>query len=53
MSVRERLDAGRATTEDAMELFDSLEPVDVGFMIGNWKGEGFYSSIAFRSSSDT
>ncbi len=30
MSVRERLDAGRATTEDAMELFDSLEPVDEG-----------------------
>ncbi len=41
MRVREILDAGRATTEDAMELFDSLEPVDVGFMIGNWKGEGF------------
>ncbi len=44
MSVRERLDAGRATAEDAMELFDSLEPVDVGFMIGNWKGEGFHTN---------
>ncbi len=44
MSVRERLDAGRATTEDAMELLDSLEPVDVGFMIGNWKGEGFHTN---------
>jgi hypothetical protein len=44
MSVRERLDAGRATTEEAMELFDSLEPVDVGFMIGNWKGEGFHTN---------
>ncbi len=44
MSVRERLDAGRSTTEDAMELFDSLEPVDVGFMIGNWKGEGFHTN---------
>ena len=44
MSVRERLDAGRATTEDAMELFDSLETVDVGFMIGTWKGEGFHTN---------
>ena len=42
--MRERLDAGRATTEDALELFDSLEPVDVGFMIGNWKGEGFHTN---------
>ncbi len=44
MNVRERLDAGHATTEDAMELFDSLEPVDVAFMIGNWKGEGFHTN---------
>ena len=44
MSVRERLDAGRATTEDALELFDSLELVDVGFMIGKWKGEGFHTN---------
>jgi len=29
MSVHERLDAGRATTEDALELFDSLEPANV------------------------
>ena len=44
MSMRERLDAGRATTEDAVELFDSLEPVDVSFMIGNWNGEGFHTN---------
>ena len=44
MSVRARLDAGRATAEGAMELFDSLEPIDVGFMIGNWKGEGFHTN---------
>jgi hypothetical protein len=42
--VNETLVAGRATTEEAMELFDSLEPVDVGFMIGNWKGEGFHTN---------
>jgi len=41
MNVNEKLDAGRATTEGAIELFDSLEPIDVNFMIGNWKGEGF------------
>jgi hypothetical protein len=44
MNVRERLDAGRATTEDAIELFDSLEPVDLDFMIGDWKGEGFHTN---------
>ncbi len=44
MSVNETLNAGRATTEDAMQLFDSLEPVDVGFMIGHWKGEGFHTN---------
>jgi hypothetical protein len=44
MSVNETLEAGRATTEEAMELFDSLEPVDVEFMIGKWKGEGFHTN---------
>jgi hypothetical protein len=27
--------------EDALELFDSLEPVDIDFMIGRWRGEGY------------
>ncbi len=44
MSVRERLDAGRATTEDTLELFDTLEPVDIDFMFGKWKGEGFHTN---------
>lgn len=44
IGVRERLHAGHATTKDAIELFDSLEPVDVDFMIGNWKGEGFHTN---------
>lgn len=43
MSVHETLRAGYATTEQALELFDSLEPVDAGFMIGAWKGEGFHT----------
>ena len=42
MNVRQTLYADRATTEDALELFDSLESVDVDFMIGNWKGEGAF-----------
>ncbi|NIL95446.1 MAG: DUF4334 domain-containing protein [Woeseiaceae bacterium] len=25
----------------ALELFDSLEPVDIEFMIGRWKGDGY------------
>jgi hypothetical protein len=25
----------------ALELFDSLEPVDIDFMIGTWRGEGY------------
>ncbi len=44
MSTIKRLNAGNATTEEALEIFDSLEPVDVDFMIGKWTGEGFYTS---------
>jgi len=44
MSIIERLNAGGATTEEALEIFDSLEPVDVDFMIGNWTGEGFHTN---------
>ena len=44
MNIRERLKAGQATTNEALELFDSLEPVDVNFMIGTWKGEGFHTN---------
>ncbi len=29
------------TLERALELFDSLEPVDIDFMIGRWRGEGY------------
>ena len=44
MNVRERLGTGRATTKDAFELFDLLEPIDVDFMIGHWVGEGFHTN---------
>lgn len=29
------------TTADALALFDSLEPVDLDFMLGRWVGSGF------------
>ena len=31
------------TREQALELFDSLEPVDIDFMIGRWWGEGYHT----------
>jgi hypothetical protein len=31
------------TREQALELFDSLEPVDIDFMIGRWRGEGYHT----------
>jgi hypothetical protein len=31
------------TLERALELFDSLEPVDIDFMIGRWWGEGYHT----------
>ena len=44
MNVRKRLKAGPATTHEALEVFDLLEPVDVDFMLGNWKGKGFHTN---------
>lgn len=41
MNILDRLKASKATTEEALEAFDALEPVDVDFMIGSWRGEGF------------
>ncbi len=32
------LEVGQATTAQALELFDSLDPVDLEFMIGRWQG---------------
>jgi Domain of unknown function (DUF4334)/GXWXG protein len=43
MNTSERLKAGSATTEAALALFDALEPVEVGAMMGAWKGEGFHT----------
>lgn len=43
-SIISQLNAGSATTDEALQIFDSLDAVDVDFMIGNWTGEGFRSN---------
>ncbi len=35
------LEAGRTSTEEALTIFDSLEPVATDFMLGAWQGAGF------------
>ncbi|BAU64364.1 hypothetical protein STA3757_17360 [Stanieria sp. NIES-3757] len=35
---------GQTTTEEALQLFDELETVDLDFMIGRWKGSGFHTN---------
>ncbi len=34
------LKTGQTTTEKALQLFDSLEPVNLDFMFGRWQGQG-------------
>jgi hypothetical protein len=34
------LEAAQTTSEQALELFDALEPVDLDFMLGRWCGSG-------------
>ncbi|MEM1253947.1 MAG: DUF4334 domain-containing protein [Cyanobacteria bacterium P01_H01_bin.21] len=38
------LNAGETTTETALQLFDSLEPVSLEFMIGRWRGSGLHTA---------
>jgi GXWXG protein/Domain of unknown function (DUF4334) len=35
---------GQTTTEAALQLFDELDPVDIEFMLGRWKGSGFHTN---------
>lgn len=37
------LQTGKATTEDALRVFDDLEPVDLDFMLGRWRGSGLHT----------
>jgi hypothetical protein len=32
---------GAASTAEALAFFDTLEPVDLDFMLGDWRGQGF------------
>lgn len=35
---------GQTTTEEALQLFDELDTVDLDFMKGRWKGSGFHTN---------
>ncbi|MCC5655329.1 GXWXG domain-containing protein [Nostoc sp. XA013] len=38
------LKTGKTTAEKALELFDTLEPVDLSFMYGRWQGSGLHTN---------
>jgi hypothetical protein len=37
------LQAGKTTTQEALQLYDSLEPVNCDFMWGRWQGAGLHT----------
>ncbi len=41
--IAEVLQQEGTTTEEALALFDQLEPVDIDFMLGRWQGSGFHT----------
>jgi hypothetical protein len=43
-SYQSILKANQTTTEQALQLFDTLEPVDLEFMLGRWQGSGLHTS---------
>ena len=38
------LEAGKTTTEKALQLFDALETVNLDFMLGRWQGSGLHTA---------
>ncbi|WP_226637773.1 GXWXG domain-containing protein [Novosphingobium profundi] len=40
MDFSQALAAGSVTPEQAFALFDALEPVDLPFLLGTWRGDG-------------
>jgi Domain of unknown function (DUF4334)/GXWXG protein len=48
MSTLEKFDttlqSGKASTEEALELFDALDPVHLEFMLGRWRGSGLHTN---------
>ena len=47
MNIYELQRSGKTTTIQALSAFDALDPVDIDFMLGGWKGEGFYTGHPF------
>lgn len=43
-SCQSILKAAQATTEEALQLFDALETVNLDFMLGRWQGSGLHTS---------
>lgn len=43
-SYQSILKTAQATTEQALQLFDALEPVNLDFMLGRWQGSGIHTS---------
>lgn len=43
MQVSEKLRSGKATTGEALAIYDALETVNLDFMVGAWKGKGFHT----------
>lgn len=43
MTAIENVSTARMTNAAALDLFDSLDTVDVNFMLGCWRGEGFHT----------
>ncbi|MBE9037994.1 DUF4334 domain-containing protein [aff. Roholtiella sp. LEGE 12411] len=37
------LKTGKTTTQRALQLFDTLEPVNLDFMLGRWQGSGLHT----------
>jgi hypothetical protein len=42
--VQRIIQQGKTSTDEALKLFDELEPVDLEFMMGRWKGSGFHTN---------
>ena len=38
------LEAGKTTTQKALQLFDSLPPINLDFMLGRWQGSGLHTA---------
>lgn len=35
---------GQTTTEKALQWFDDLDPINIDFMLGRWRGSGIYTN---------